>query len=67
MAEPDLQGHLQAELDPEFQIVRLLGEGSVAQVYLARERALQHLVAVKFMKSPYAQDDTARKRFERIP
>ena len=65
MAEPDLQGQLQAELDPEFQIVRLLGEGSVAQVYLARERALQRLVAVKFMKSPYAQDDTARKRFER--
>ena len=65
LAEPDLQGQLQAELDPEFEIVRLLGEGSVAQVYLARERALQRLVAVKFMKSPYAQDDTARKRFER--
>ncbi len=65
MAEPDLQGQLQAELDPEFQIVRLLGEGSVAQVYLARERALQRLVAIKFMKSQFAQDDTARKRFER--
>ena len=65
MAEPDLRIQLQAELDPEFQIVRLLGEGSVAQVYLARERALQRLVAIKFMKSEFAQDDTARKRFER--
>ena len=65
MAEPDLQIQLQAELDPEFQILRLLGEGSVAQVYLARERALQRLVAIKFMKSQFAQDDTARKRFER--
>ncbi len=65
MAEPDLQIQLQAELDPEFQILRLLGEGSVAQVYLARERALQRLVAIKFMKSELAEDDTARKRFER--
>ena len=65
MAESDLQIHLQAELDSEFQIIRLLGEGSVAQIYLARERALQRLVAIKFMKSELAEDDTARKRFER--
>ncbi len=44
MAAPDLQIQLQAELDSEFQIVRLVGEGSVAQVYLARELALQRLV-----------------------
>ena len=30
MAAPDLQIQLQAELDSEFHIVRLLGEGSVA-------------------------------------
>ena len=36
MAARDLQLQLQAELDPEFHIVRLLGEGSVAQVYLTR-------------------------------
>lgn len=65
MAAPDLQIQLQAELDPEFQIVRLLGESSVAQVYLARERALQRLVAIKFMKVELAEDETARKRFER--
>ena len=65
MAAPDLQIQLQAELDSEFQIVRLVGEGSVAQVYLARELALQRLVAIKFMKSELAEDDTARKRFER--
>ena len=65
MAEPDLQIQLQAELDSEFHIVRLLGEGSVAQVYLARERALQRLVAIKFMKRELAEDETARKRFER--
>jgi serine/threonine-protein kinase len=65
MAEPDLQIQLQAELDSEFQIVRLVGDGSVAQVYLARERALQRLVAIKFMKPELAEDETARKRFER--
>ncbi len=65
MAASDLQIQLQAELDSEFQIVRLVGEGSVAQVYLARERALQRLVAIKFMKPELAEDETARKRFER--
>ena len=65
MAAPDLKIQLQAELDSEFHIVRLLGEGSVAQVYLARERALQRLVAIKLMKSQLAEDETARKRFER--
>ena len=65
MAAPDLQIQLQAELGSEFHIVRLLGEGSVAQVYLALELALQRLVAIKLMKSELAEDDTARKRFER--
>lgn len=65
MAEADHQTQLQAELDSEFQIVRVLGGGSMAEVYLARERALQRLVAIKLMKSELAQDETARKRFER--
>jgi serine/threonine protein kinase len=61
----DQQTKLQEELDSEFKIVRLLGEGPVAQVYLARENALQRLVAIKLMKPALAADDTARKRFER--
>jgi serine/threonine protein kinase len=65
MAAPDPQIPLKAELEPEFQIVRLLGEGSVAQVYLARERSLQRLVAIKLMKAELAKDETARKRFDR--
>ena len=65
MAAPDQQSQLQAELDSEFHVLRLLGEGSVAKVYLARERALQRLVAIKIMKSKLAEDEVARKRFER--
>ncbi len=69
MTEPELQtqlqAQLQAELDPDFQVVRLLGEGSMAHVYVAREKALQRLVAIKLLKAAFASDETARKRFAR--
>ncbi len=65
MAAPDHQTQLQAELAPEFQIVRLLGEGAMARVYVARESALRRLVAIKVLNSEVAEDETARKRFER--
>jgi len=65
MAEADHQIQLEAELDSEFQIVRLLGGTTMAEVYLARERALQRLVAIKLLKRELAEDETARKRFER--
>jgi hypothetical protein len=61
MTEPELQTQLQAqlqtELDPDFQIVRLLGEGSMALVYVAREKALQRLVAIKVLKAELAKDE----------
>jgi len=65
MAAPDHQTQLQAELAPEFTIVRLLGEGAMARVYVAREAALRRLVAIKVLNSEVAEDETARKRFER--
>ena len=65
MASSESQTPFQEELDLEFQIVRLLGESSMAEIYLARERALQRLVAIKVMKPEFAADETARKRFER--
>lgn len=52
-------------LAPEFEIVRSLGEGSVATVYLARDVALRRLVALKVMRPEVAQDSVARRRFER--
>ena len=61
--EPPTQ--LQADLAPDFQIIRFLVEASVAHVYLAREKGLQRLVAIKVMKAELARDETARKRFER--
>lgn len=65
MAAHQTQLEIAAELAPDFEILRLLGEGSMAHVYLAREVALERLVAVKVLKPAVAQDETARKRFDR--
>lgn len=56
---------LDRTLDPEFKVLRPLGEGAMAQVFLARENALQRLVAIKVLRPELALDDVARKRFER--
>ena len=53
------------ELQPALHVLRLLGSGQTADVYLAREPSLQRLVAVKVMHTDVASDETARLRFER--
>lgn len=58
--ESDLRG-----LAPELEVQRLLGRGSMALVYLAREPALGRLVALKVLAPELASDDIARRRFER--
>ncbi len=56
---------LQDELGQDFEILRPLGEGDNAFVYMAREKALRRLVAIKVLKPKEAEDKTTRKRFER--
>jgi serine/threonine-protein kinase len=56
---------LKTQLAPDFEVKRLIGTGSKASVYLAREAALKRLVAIKVLKPQLAADETARKRFER--
>jgi serine/threonine-protein kinase len=56
---------LRQGLGDDFEIVRELGKGSMATVYLAREKALGRLVAVKVLLPGRAADETARRRFER--
>ncbi len=56
---------LDAELRPGLQIVRLLGVGSAASVFLAREDVLQRHVAVKVLSPLMAQDGIVRQRFLR--
>ena len=56
---------LQEALGSDFEIKQKLGKGSMATVYLAKEKALGRLVAVKVLLPERARDETARKRFER--
>lgn len=54
-----------AALDAEYEIVRELGRGGTALVYLARERATGDEVAIKVIRSRYIDDDEAQARFAR--
>ena len=48
----------------EFRILRRLGAGGMAQVYLAEQTSLKRNVAIKVMRSDFGEDETHRKRFE---
>jgi serine/threonine-protein kinase len=56
---------LRNALGDDFEIVRELGRGAVATVYLARDRMLGVLVAIKVLNPSRATDETTRRRFER--
>jgi eukaryotic-like serine/threonine-protein kinase len=53
------------EFPEDLTLMRELGAGSCARVYLAREPALGRLVAVKVLHPSLAADDVTRLRFER--
>jgi serine/threonine protein kinase len=48
-----------------LDVIRPLGNGKMARVYLARERELDRVVAVKVLRRELSPDETARLRFER--
>lgn len=56
---------LVAALAPDFEILRPLGHGSTATVYLARETELRRLVAIKVPLPILGRDPVVRGRFER--
>jgi len=56
---------LKSALGGDFDVIRPLGKGAVATVYLAREHALGRLVAIKLMHPGKVADGTALRRFER--
>jgi serine/threonine protein kinase/DNA-binding SARP family transcriptional activator len=61
----ELQDRMQAELSPSLDVLRPIGQGSMAEVFLAREPHLKRLVAVKVLSPHLYSDASARMRFER--
>ena len=55
---------LEAALGEQYDLRRLLGRGGMGTVYLAHERSLDRLVAIKVLQSS-AVDDDVRHRFVR--
>ena len=56
----EIQGvmdRLNQELSPQFEVIRGIGEGKTARVFLAKEPALRRMVAIK---GPTASTRSAR-------
>jgi serine/threonine protein kinase len=64
-ADADRLAVLREELAPDLEVIRLLGTGRMAEVYLARQVSLDRLVAVKVLSDRISRDDAARARFDR--
>ncbi len=63
--EGELERRLKDELAPRLQVIRCLGSGTRASVFLAREPELKRLVAIKVLSPSLTEDPLARARFER--
>ncbi|MBC7817104.1 MAG: serine/threonine protein kinase [Planctomycetaceae bacterium] len=55
---------LQDKMLGEFRLLRRVGGGGMAEVWLAEQTSLKRQVAVKVMKPAIQADETCRKRFE---
>ena len=64
MSDP-LRDRLAAALGPNYELQRLLGKGGMGSVYLARESALDRLVAIKVLPPEVTGDPETRERFRR--
>jgi alpha-tubulin suppressor-like RCC1 family protein/tRNA A-37 threonylcarbamoyl transferase component Bud32 len=52
-------------LEPSYEILREIGRGGTALVYLARERATDAEVAIKLIRAKYVEDEETLARFAR--
>ena len=63
-ADVDFPSDLRS-LEREYELIRELGQGGMAAVYLARHRATGRLVAIKAIRARYLDDPDAVRRFAR--
>ena len=63
-ADP-LRDALVAAVGDDYEVVRLIGRGGMGAVYLARDRALERLVAIKVLPPGSATDAGMLERFRR--
>jgi len=52
-------------IDDRYQLLALVGSGGMAEVYLARDVVLDREVALKLLKTRYAEDEGFVERFRR--
>ncbi|TFG54017.1 MAG: serine/threonine protein kinase [Gemmatimonadales bacterium] len=62
---PALLERLTAALREDYEIIRPLGRGGMASVFLARERSLNRLVALKVLDPMLGEGPLFRARFQR--
>jgi serine/threonine-protein kinase len=63
-SEPITAERLQQAFGADYEILRPLGHGGMATVWLARERALKRLVAIKVLDPDLGGSATFRSRFQ---
>ena len=56
---------LSVALGHQYEIIREIGRGGMGAVYLAREKALERLVAIKVLRPELAASPESRERFRR--
>ncbi|NNG16262.1 MAG: protein kinase, partial [Gemmatimonadales bacterium] len=64
-ANPPLLERLAAALSDDYELIRPIGRGGMASVFLARERALNRLVALKVLDPQLGEAPMFRARFQR--
>jgi serine/threonine-protein kinase len=61
--DPALEADLSGRLIGDYQLLRRLGRGGMADVYLAEQRSLKRKVALKILRPELAADQLYVKRF----
>lgn len=52
-------------LDGRYQIIKKIGSGGMAIVYLAKDLSLDRKVAIKVLREEYTEDSTFRRHFQK--